>query len=172
MQSFIQVPIRNSESRLKTIKILSSKLRTFVILNTNNAKAGDKWIELLVVECWTQKMVLRRFSLSRVTLWVQIYDLRLEYHDPEFAIFLSNMLGEYIPFECQESFPRNIWFLCIPVKVPWQPLISRFIIKGKDCRFLRGTCKNTKVFLNSTMVEANDISKAFKGFVGLVKKIP
>uniref|UniRef100_A0A7N2R8K9 CCHC-type domain-containing protein n=1 Tax=Quercus lobata TaxID=97700 RepID=A0A7N2R8K9_QUELO len=102
---------------------------------------------LLVVERWTPNLTLSQTHLTSATLWVQIHNLPLEYHDIELAHFIGNLLGEFVSIDWQPTFPRNIRFLRIRVKLdPWLPLIAGFILKRDDGQYTWVECRYERVF--------------------------
>ena len=102
---------------------------------------------LLVVKRWTPNLTLSQTHLTSVTLWVQIHNLPLNYHDIELAHFIGNLLVEFVSIDWQPTFPRNIHFLRIRVKLdPWLPLISGFILKKDDGQYTWVECRYERVF--------------------------
>ena len=92
---------------------------------------------LLAVEQWAPNLALNRVQLAFLTVWVQVHNLPLEYHDIELAHFLGDLIGEYVTKDWQPTFPLNIRFLRIQVKInQWLPLVAGFILKCDDGQYM------------------------------------
>jgi len=51
------------------------------------------------MERWTPNLTLSQMHLTFATLWVQIHNLPLEYHDTDLAHFLGNLLGDFVSID-------------------------------------------------------------------------
>ena len=84
--------------------------------------------------------------LNFVSIWVQLHGLPLEYHDPELAERMGQMIGAFEKIDWEERLPRNIRFMRIKVRLnPWLPIVSGFMLHLDDgtrtwiqCRYWGG----------------------------------
>lgn len=66
-----------------------------------------------------------------------MHNLPLEYHDTNLAHFMGDLIGEYVSIDWQPTFPRNIRFLRLQVRIdPWLPLVAGFILKHDDGQYM------------------------------------
>nr|POE90448.1 hypothetical protein CFP56_43122 [Quercus suber] len=76
-----------------------------------------------------------------------IHNLPLEYHDIYLVHFIGNLMGDFVSIDWQPTFPRNIRFMRIRVKIdPWLPLIAGFILKRDDRQYTWVECRYERVF--------------------------
>ena len=88
---------------------------------------------LLVLEKWRPNLVMSKLRLNFVSIWVQLHGLPLEYHDPELAKRMGQMIGAFEKIDWEERLPRNIRFIRIKVHLnPWLPVVSGFMFRLDD----------------------------------------
>ena len=76
-----------------------------------------------------------------------MHNLPLEYHDTNLAHFMGDMIGEYVSMDWQPTFPRNIRFLRLQVRIdPWLPLVVGFILKCDDGQYMWIECRYECIF--------------------------
>lgn len=76
-----------------------------------------------------------------------MHNLPLEYHDTNLAHFMGDLIGEYVSIDWQPTFPRNIRFLRLQVRIdPWLPLVAGFILKRDDGQYMWIECHYECIF--------------------------
>ena len=54
---------------------------------------------------------------------------------------MGDLIGEYVSMDWQPTFPRNIRFLRLQVRIdPWLPLVAGFILKCDDGQYMWIEC--------------------------------
>ena len=83
---------------------------------------------LLVLEKWRPNLVMNKFHLNFVSIWVQLHGLPLEYHYPELAKRMGQMIGSFEKIDWDDRLPRNIRYMRIKVRLnPFMPIVSGFM---------------------------------------------
>ena len=88
---------------------------------------------LLVLEKWRPNLVMSKLHLNFVSIWVQLHGLPLEYHYPELAERMGQMIGSFEKIDWEDRLPRNIRFMRIKVRLnPRMPVVSWFMLHLDD----------------------------------------
>ena len=83
---------------------------------------------LLVLEKWRPNLVMNKFHLNFVSIWVQLHGLPLEYHYPELAERMGQMIGSFEKIDWDDRLLRNIRYMRIKVRLnPFMPIVSGFM---------------------------------------------
>lgn len=60
---------------------------------------------------------------------------------------MGDLIGEYVSTDRQPTFPRNIRFLRLQVRIdPWLPLVAGFILKCDDGQNIWIKCRYERIF--------------------------
>ena len=71
---------------------------------------------------------MNKFHLNFVSIWVQLHGLPLEYHYPELAERMGQMIGSFEKIDWDDRLPRNIRYMRIKVRLnPFMPIVSGFM---------------------------------------------
>lgn len=88
---------------------------------------------LFMLEKWRPNLVLNRFQLNYISLWVQLHGLPLEYQYPDLAKHLGQLMGIVERVDWENKIPRNIWFMRIKVRIdPWSPVLAGFMLRTEE----------------------------------------
>ena len=85
-----------------------------MIEDLNHACKEGPWAmdgAFLILEKWRPNLVLNRLQLNFVSLWVQFHGLPLEYHYPELAESMGQMIRIAERVDWEDQLPRNIRFI-------------------------------------------------------------
>ncbi|KAF7810532.1 Endonuclease/exonuclease/phosphatase [Senna tora] len=66
---------------------------------------------LLIVFPWERNIVVRQILVNEVSVWVQLWDVPLEYQTPLVAHRIGYLLGVDHEVDWTPTFPRNLRFL-------------------------------------------------------------
>ena len=92
-------------------------------------------------------MVLDTLGLEKITIWVQLHGLPLEYQYPDFAMQLGQMIGLVDRADWEPDLPRNIRFMRVRVQIDlWLPLFAGFMLNLDDGTKQWIQCRYERVF--------------------------
>ena len=86
-------------------------------------------------------------GLEKITIWVQLHGLPLEYQYPDFAMQLGQMTGLVDRADWEPDLHRNIRFMRVRVQIDlWLPLFAGFMLNLDDGTKQWIQCKYERVF--------------------------
>ncbi|KAF7841338.1 Endonuclease/exonuclease/phosphatase [Senna tora] len=102
---------------------------------------------LLSVFPWEPNLVLTRLLVTEVPIWVQLWDLPLEYQNPSMAAKIGSLMGEVREIDWAPTCPRNLRFLRIRVRIPIHtPLLMGVILRTDEGEHLWIQCRYERIF--------------------------
>ena len=102
---------------------------------------------LLISVHWRPNIVLKDFHVLNFPIWVQIWDLPLEYHTLHFVEYLGPIIGLVEWIDWPTNNPRNMRFLRLRVRIrPQSPLFMGFMLKMEDGHYRWFQCKYERLF--------------------------
>ncbi|KAF7802375.1 ribonuclease H [Senna tora] len=102
---------------------------------------------LLSMFLWEPNLSLSTLLVTEVAVWVQLWHLPLEYQTPLMAEKIGALMGEVREINWAPTFPRNIRFLRVRIRIPTHtPLVMGVILRtdGGDHFWIQ--CKYERIF--------------------------
>ena len=72
---------------------------------------------LMTLVHWRPNIVLKDLNVLNFSIWVQVWDLSLEYHTLDFAEYLGSIRGPIKWIDWSNNYPRNMRFLTMRIRI-------------------------------------------------------
>ncbi|OMO50603.1 Endonuclease/exonuclease/phosphatase [Corchorus olitorius] len=152
--SYLQNLVRREWRSTGAIQVVGRQGKLYTIFVENEADRNKIFQQgpyafqgaFFVVDWWRTNSVLRQIVPDQVPLWLQLWDLPLEYQVPSIAQRMASLAGEVIDIDWMNVIPRNIRYMRVRIWIdPHKPLVSGTMLQMDDGRLTKITFSYERV---------------------------
>ncbi|KAF7822169.1 hypothetical protein G2W53_027624 [Senna tora] len=103
--------------------------------------------KFLVMKPWQPNLILEKFSLNAVPVWVEFWGFPLEYYTASVADLVGSMVGDVLQVDFSDQGIRNLRYLRVKVELDHSlPLLMGFYVHLDDTRSIWIQCRYERMF--------------------------